>query len=854
MRDPNCQLCALGINARKTPKTVCLLPQVKSTCDVMIVAEAPTQVDDMHGRIFVGKQMKEIKDFFEAEGLKVHCTYALKCTKPKEVKINDKMVKACRDGYLAAEIAEVEPKHIITLGANAFKGVTKRGNITEKRGTPQTEDRWPYTVYPTIHQAQAAFNESDKIQLWQDLKLFAKWIKYGVEEVSKFNPPVYVADTLKSLRKLRAKIRKAGGVAAVDIETSGLNPYHPDKHIRSIQFCWDPAFGGVFVPLDVGPGCYYTDSCNKASFWKKEDLKEAIKIIRQILLETKCIWHNGKFDRVWLYEWGRRNFGKPILCPKIHMDTMHVAFLINENRPVGLKRLITSELGYPSYNIADKLTPDLDLLILYSTKDTVASYILAQKYADALNEPGLEKLRRLYLKVIRKVDALYTKIEIEGWPVSVGRAKNVKSMLDDKLSESLDKLHSVLQDYDLTADNKVFSAPIKLANLLFTDLELSPNPDRSVAYTETGGLSTDNDALVHLNKHPFVKELLNFRAISKALSTYATPMLHAAEARGKLTTSYKLARAVTGRTASGKEGKGKTASGMNLQNIPPTYGIKTIIMEEPVCQEDIDDPWWILEVDFGQIELREAGELSKDPTLIWAYQNNIDLHTHRAKRIVGEDVWEAMNPKDRKQARNRAKPVNFGFLYGMSWHKFRMFALTDYGVDFTADEARKLREDFFDDHAGLPKWYGKQERQAERLGYVESLSGRRRHLPNIRLNPESSKEARAKRQEAVRMAINTPVQGFASDLKLMSMIEIDSIIDATYARLIGEIHDSILLKVRKSRIREVAEQCLSVMRHPKLLDDLGITLTVPIEAEAECGPSLGEKKAVDEWEDLKLAA
>lgn len=822
----------------------------------MIVAESPTKLEDMHGRAFVSSQLKEIRRFFEGEGLKVHVSYAVKCCKPREVKITDKIVKACREGYLTKEIEEVQPKHIITLGANAFKGVTKRGGLSEKRGTPYTEEKWPYTVYPTIHQAQAAYNESDKIQMWQDLKLFAKWIKYGVQEVAKFNPPVYVVDTLKGLRKLQAKIRKAGNVAAVDVETQGLNPYHPDRHVRCIQFCWDPKIGGAFVPLILEKECYYGDRGNPAKFWHKEDLREAIKIIRQILKETKCIWHNGKFDRIWLHEWGKRNFGRPIVCPRIHMDTLHVAFMINENRPVGLKRLITSELGYPTYNINDKMTLDMDLLIPYATKDTVATYMLADKYSEVLNGEGMGKLRRLYLKVVRKVDALYTKMELEGWPVSQRKAQKVKAMLDEKLGESLDKMAEILEVRGICdVDPKVYASPIKLGKLLFTQLELMPNPDKGISRTESGGLSTDNDALVHLKHDPFVTELLNFRAVSKALSTYATPMLHAAENRGKLTTSYKLARAVTGRTASGKEGKGKSTVGMNLQNLPPTYGLKNIIQQEPECQEDIDDPWWILECDFSQIELRVAGELSKDKNLLWAYQNNIDLHTFRAQRILGvtPEDYALLDEKVRKNARSKAKPVNFGFLYGMSWHKFRQFALTDYGTDFTAEESKALRDDFFDAHSGLPKWYGKQERQAERLGYVESLSGRRRHLPNIYLNPDSGSEARQKRQEAVRMAINTPVQGFASDLKLMAMIEIDSVVDPIYAKLIGEVHDSILLKVRRSKVLEVAEQCLTIMRHPKLLDELGITLDVPIEAEAEAGPSLGEKKEVHTWEELKAA-
>src|SRR5690606_7356464 len=109
---------------------------------------------------------------------------------------------------------------------------------------------------------------------------------------------------------------------------------------------------------------------------------------------------------------------------------------------------------------------------------------------------------------------------------------------------------------------------------------------------------------------------------------------------------------VTGRTASGKEGKGKTADGMNLQNIPSTFGIKSCIQPEP--------GWVILECDFSQIELRIAGELSKDEALLWAYSNGIDLHTFRAQTILGitPEEWDQLDDKTKKKARGNAKPVN----------------------------------------------------------------------------------------------------------------------------------------------------------------------------------------------------
>jgi len=856
------------VAAPKKPTNICLISEVLTQKDVMIVAEQPTTTDDQYGRAFVGRGLKEIKKFLEDQGFSVHCTYALKCPKPnRDMKAKPAYVKACRNQYLAKEIAIVKPKHIIVLGSNALNGVLGKGRkLTEVQGTRFEDPNTGAWIYTTIHFAQALYSEENKQTMWAELKLFAKWIKHGVDAVAKFDPPVYVVKTLKGLRNMMRRIERAGWVVGVDTETDGLNPYHPDRHIRTIQFCWDPEFGGVTVPLVVGEGCYYTDKENLAEeFWPGDQLKKAVKIIRKILFNARIIWHNGKYDRIWLYCWGQRMFGRPILCPNIYLDTMHVAYLLNENRALKLKRRITEELGYPSYDIPDKMTKDLDLLFPYGTRDTVGMVLLAKKYAAELCEEGHEKLKKFYFNVMRRADKLYTKMELRGWPVHAKTAKKVVSQLEDKFVEVEDQMHSILRKRGIEVDSKVFASPTKLAPLIWEQLGLMPNPDKNIAYTDRTfeRLSTDENALVHVKHDPFIAKLLELRSISKALQTYATPMLRAAERRGKITTSYKLAKVVTGRTASGKEeekGSGKTAEGMNLQNIPPdkpgaVYGIKSII-------RDTDPDYWIVEVDFSQIELRIAGELSRDQMLLWAYANNVDLHTYRAMRVMGvdEDGWAALDKPTQKDSRNKAKPVNFGYLYGMSAFKFRQFALVQYGVVFSLSEAKQNREIFFRDHHGLDKWYGKQERMGVRLGYVETLSGRRRRLPDLKIDPETAGgEAKAKYRDAVRQAINSPVQGFGSDLKMMAAIEIDmmldpedEIFDSGNGELFGEVHDSILIRMHKSRIREQVPKILEIMRHPKLLDILGIKLTVPIEAEAECGPSLGEKKELKEWSEELL--
>ena len=831
-------------SARK-PRQICLMADtVPEHADVMIVAEMPTLADDMEHGLFGSKGLKEIKSYYEGHGFSVYVTYALKCTKPsKELKITDKHVKPCAEAFLQREIAQIKPRHIIVLGTNAMYAATRKKGILTKRGNRHWDARLNAYVYPTLHQMQAQYNAEQREMMWADLELFLQWIKAeeeGGEGAASFDPPVRIVSSLRGLRIIQRKIREAGGIVAVDTETTGLNAYAPDAHIRTIQFCWDTDYGGVFVPLAVGDGCYYTDKHKMAHFWDEgETLEDAVAVVREILSECRCIWHNGKFDRIWLNQWGARNFGSPIEAPNTYMDTLHVAHLLNENRPLGLKKLITAELGYPTYDIPDKLTKDLDLLIPYSTKDTVASLLLAQKFMEVLSCEGNEKQRSLYFDVIRHADPMYTRMELRGWPVNEERALEAQAIIEEKIMAVQGRLHEILEEHNIPVMPRMFASPPQLQKVIFQDLRLKPNQDKKISMTESGGLSTGDDAVFHLRSHPFISALLEWRGLTKAKSTYVDPMLRAAQNRGRITTSYKLHGTVTGRTASGKEGQGKTANGMNLQNLPYTFNIRNIIKPK--------DGWSIVECDFSQIELRVAGEMSQDPMLLKAYADGKDIHALRGMRLAGldEDQWAellATDPKKAKDFRQKAKPVNFGFLYGMSANKFQMYAMTDYGVEFSMEECQAIRNGYFADHAALEPWYRRQESIAGRMGYVESLCGRRRHLPNMGLNPDQSREARAKYQDAVRQAINTPVQCFACTLKIMAAIELERELDERYAYIIGEVHDSIVIECRTEIVKDVADLALGIMRKPKLLDRLGITLNVPIDCEAKAGASLGEAK------------
>ncbi len=859
MRNSSCNLCPYGVESPRKNKNICLMADEPEQCDVMLVAETPLYSDDAEGVPWAAKILQEIRSYFIKAGVSVHVSYAMKCPKPtQDTKIKEKLVKVCANEYLIKEIALVNPKHIVAFGANALLGITGAKGFAALRGSREFNEKLNAHLYATVHQVQAAYNQEQRDILSADLKRFVGWMKKTeANEVEEFDPPIFIADSLSAMKKLRRLIRDSGGVVAVDTETNGLNQYLPNKHVRCVQFCWDIDFGGVFVPLILEPDCYYTNTRQVHDFWPdRAEFEEAIEVLRDILWDSQIDWQNGKFDRIWFHEWGKREFGEPIECPHIKMDVMHAAFIINENRQVGLKKLIVEEFGVPSYDIPDKLTKDLDILIPYATKDTVASEMLAQKYRETLASPGYEKLNQFYHKVIRKADRLYTDIELRGWPVSLETAENVHKIVQREFDRITEEMHAILEKEGCDVPTSYFASPQKLVKLLFTTLKYPVNPNKQVALTDTGALSTGEEALVHIKHYPFIDLLLKWRNHAKALNTYIEPMIRAAKNRGRISTSYNLIGTVTGRTASGKEKHAgssarsrKSADGMNLQNLSgrDSYGVEKVTVKDII---EARPGWKIVEVDFSQIELRVAGWISRDPFFLDAYANGLDIHTLTAQVINGisPEEWMKLPKEEQKELRQKAKAINFGLLYGMSARGLQIYALNEYGVEFTLEECTRIREKYFEEHIGLQPWYARQERQALRLGYVESPSGRRRHLPNMRLDPDSSRQARAKYNEAVRYAINMPVQGFASDLKLMSAIEIDALLDINEAYMFGEVHDSILFEIREDCLDKYIPQIINVMRHPKMLDVLGIEIDVPLDAEAKVGQSYGTCK------DYKVAA
>lgn len=282
----------------------------------------------------------------------------------------------------------------------------------------------------------------------------------------------------------------------------------------------------------------------------------------------------------------------------------------------------------------------------------------------------------------------------------------------------------------------------------------------------------------------------------------------------------------------------------------------------------------LIEVDLSQAELRIAAWMSMEPTMLKIYREGGDIHAATAAKLVNKSQREfAEGRRDqtplievandwvgsgvylkgiksvskRREAtvadfcdykRFQAKAVNFGFLYGMGWRKFKSYAKTDYGIDFTDDESENIRNIFFSTYDRLPEWHQKMREFVREHGYVRSLHGAVRHLPNIESEDDMIKG------ECERQAINSPVQRFASDLGLIGLHRFARDVDWNIARPIAFIHDAVVVEVREEYAEEIAANLKWYMESSPLYNWFNLDAPIPIVADASIGMSLGEMEEV----------
>ncbi|RME21807.1 MAG: DNA polymerase I, partial [Deltaproteobacteria bacterium] len=376
--------------------------------------------------------------------------------------------------------------------------------------------------------------------------------------------------------------------------------------------------------------------------------------------------------------------------------------------------------------------------------------------------------------------ALYERIlnvERRSWKGrrGVGIDTGLLERLGDHVDGQLGRLEREI--YELAGSEFNLNSPVQLRKVLFDDLGLPV-----VKKTRTGP-STDQSVLEQLAaSHPIAERLLEYRSLAKLKSTYIDVLPRMVNpATGRIHTRYNQTVTATGRLSS---------SDPNLQNIPVRTELGRRIREAFVAPRGHR----LLSADYSQIELRILAHLTGDGNLIEAFERGEDIHAATAARIHGvavEDVTAEM--------RYGAKAVNFGIVYGQGPYNLAR----QLGIE--RREAKRIIDTYFEMYPGVRAWIERVHEQARKDGYVTTMFGRRRKLPEI------SSTDRVARANAERIAQNTPIQGTAADIIKLAMIDLhgEMLRRGLRSRMVLQVHDELVFEVPKAELdlmRELARE------------------------------------------------
>ncbi len=431
-------------------------------------------------------------------------------------------------------------------------------------------------------------------------------------------------------------------------------------------------------------------------------------------------------------------------------------------------------------------------------------FALSKKLAAKLKE---EKLDTLYEGIERPLMPVLAAMERHGIKVNAP----FLNKMGVQMKKRIDELTKAI--VEAAGEEFNINSPAQLGKILFEVLRL---PTQGIKKTGTGQLSTGADELEKLRgAHPIVGHIFEHRELSKLLSTYvsAIPSLIHPKS-GRLHTHFNQAVAATGRLSSTEP---------NLQNIP----IRTEAGREIRKAFVADKGHVLVAADYSQIELRIAASIADDKEMIQAFRRGDDIHT-----ITAAKIWDTPPEKVAFEQRRAAKAINFGILYGMGANALASSA----GV--SRDEARVFIQKYLSVYSGLKKYMDEAKAQAKSLGYVETLFGRRRFLPEIHSGVPFV------RAEAERMAINMPIQGTSADIIKMAMIKLHDRIAKEYGlgddadvKMLLQVHDELVFEVRDKLVGSVIPWIRKAME--------GVAeLKVPLDVEVEMGQSWGDMQSI----------
>lgn len=570
----------------------------------------------------------------------------------------------------------------------------------------------------------------------------------------------HLVDNEEAMWDLAALLGNASAFA-FDTETTGIDAMQSE--LVGMSFAMQ-AHEAYYVPVPAN----------------RTDAEAVVEIFRSALENDRIekIGQNIKYDYIIMRNYGVTLRGKMfdtmiahyLLQPEQRHNMDYLAEVYLQYRTITIDELIGSK---SKGQISMRQVPIPDVCE-YAAEDADVTWQLQEVLRKELEQ---EEMTMLFDEIEMPLVRVLAEMEIAGVQVDTEAIKSSAQSLEDRINALEAEI------FDLAGMTFNIASPRQVGEVLFEHLKI----DSKARKTKTGQYSTSEEVLEHLRpNHPIVGKILDMRGLRKLLNTYVNALPDLINPRtGKIHTSFNQTVTATGRLSS---------SNPNLQNIPirDTEGreIRRAFVASPGCK--------FFSADYSQIELRIMAHMSGDSNMIEAFNSGADIHTATAARIYKVPMEEVTNDMRRK-----AKTANFGIIYGIS-----TFGLAE-RLNIPRPEAKVLKDGYFATYPHIKEYMENCIDDARKKGYVTTLCGRRRMLPDI-----NSHNATV-RGYAERNAINAPIQGSAADVIKIAMTRIYNRIEreGLQARMILQVHDELNFDVPQHELEQLRQLVTEEMQN-----------------------------------------
>ena len=562
-------------------------------------------------------------------------------------------------------------------------------------------------------------------------------------------PHLYQCVNSELERKLLLQTMQRQKSVCFDTETTGLDAV--SASLVGIAFSWQ-AHTGYYVPIP------------EDTYARKAVLDSLLPFFENDSIEK--VGQNLKYDLKVMQQHGISVKGKLF-------DTMLAHYIINPDMRHNMDVLAETYLGYRPKPITDLIGKKgknqgsmrdvpLDQQTEYAAEDADITWQLKEHFEKEL---GKNEQRALLDKVELQLVRVLAAMELAGISIDVPYLNEMSKVLQQEATALEQRI------FEQAGETFNLASPKQLGPILFDKLKLIDKPKK----TKTGQYSTAEEVLSTLAKdHPIVADILEWRSVQKLNNTYVSALPEDVNATtNRIHTVYNQAVTATGRLSSNHP---------NLQNIPIRTPRGQQVRKAFVAK---DDEHVLMAADYSQIELRIIASLSKDPSMLAAFNNNEDIHAATAAKVFGVPISEVS-----REQRSQAKTVNFGIIYGVS-----AFGLSNQ-TTLSRKEAKALIEAYYESYPKLKAYMSEQVDFAREHGYVATVLGRRRYLKDI-----NSRNAIV-RGAAERNAINAPIQGSAADIIKLAMLTIYDKMQQQHfkAQMLLQVHDELVFECPKSEL------------------------------------------------------